>query len=137
MMAKNKNNIQIGVVAVIVDDNNNIFIAQTPKLKNGWTIPGGHVEFSENLEAAIVREVFEETGLRIKVEKLINICESIDKKNGFHMVSFHFFCRLLSKKEKIILDKRELISSDWVNCKKALRLIFLPDFKKTIKLLLN
>jgi len=75
MATKSRNNIQIGVAAVIVDNDNNIFIAQTPKLKNGWTIPGGHVEFSENLEVAIAREVFEETGLRIKVEKLINICE--------------------------------------------------------------
>ena len=32
-----------------------------------WSVPGGRVETGESLEAAVEREVFEETGLRVRV----------------------------------------------------------------------
>jgi 8-oxo-dGTP diphosphatase len=31
-----------------------------------WSLPGGHLEFGENFEDTAVREVLEETGLRVK-----------------------------------------------------------------------
>ena len=36
-----------------------------------WLPPGGHVEFQEHATAAAVREVFEETGVRVRVARLI------------------------------------------------------------------
>jgi ADP-ribose pyrophosphatase YjhB (NUDIX family) len=38
-----------------------------------WTLPGGGVEFGEHPEAAVVRELFEETGLRAHVEGLAGV----------------------------------------------------------------
>ncbi len=32
-----------------------------------WTLPGGHVERGETPEEAVVREMFEETGIRVSV----------------------------------------------------------------------
>ena len=57
----------IGVAVIVIKDNRVLL----GKRKNAhgadtWAFPGGHLEFMETIEDCAVREVFEETGLRIK-----------------------------------------------------------------------
>ena len=40
---------------------------------SGYTFPGGHVEAGESFTDAVIREVYEETGLRIAAPKLCGI----------------------------------------------------------------
>lgn len=37
----------------------------------GWTMPGGGVNFDESIAAAVSREVFEETGYRVEVGRVL------------------------------------------------------------------
>ncbi len=73
--------IGVGVGALIFNDEGKIFLTlRGPKAKNErgkWEIPGGAVEFGETFEQAIVREIFEEHGIHIKVKKLLDICSHI------------------------------------------------------------
>jgi len=57
----------IGVAVIVIKDNRVLL----GKRKNAhgadtWAFPGGHLEFNESITDCAVREVFEETGLRIK-----------------------------------------------------------------------
>ena len=57
----------IGVAVIVVKDGR--VLLGKRKNSNGadtWAFPGGHLEFNESIEDCAAREVFEETGLRIK-----------------------------------------------------------------------
>ena len=65
-----KNNIQV-VCAIIFDKNNHVCITQRDDslLSGLWEFPGGKIEIGENDEDALVREIQEELGTNIRVEK--------------------------------------------------------------------
>jgi ADP-ribose pyrophosphatase YjhB (NUDIX family) len=46
-------------------------------LKGYWSLPGGLVESGERLDDALLREVWEETGLRVKALSVFEIFERI------------------------------------------------------------
>jgi len=47
-----------------------VLLAVRPELR-GWELPGGHANPGEGGEAAVAREVLEETGIRVTVEALV------------------------------------------------------------------
>lgn len=57
-----------------------------------WTMPGGKVEFGEELEETCIREVFEETGLTIDKTSLKLISVANDKVADAHFVTLGFLC---------------------------------------------
>lgn len=65
-------------------------------LKGYWSLPGGLVESGERLEAAICREVFEETGLTVKPVAIHTIFERIMRdargRAEYHYVLVDYIC---------------------------------------------
>lgn len=61
-------------------------------------LPGGTQEFGEPLDAAVRREVLEETGLSVRVDKLLWVCDFIERTHrpvqgeGEHVVAAIFRC---------------------------------------------
>lgn len=63
---------QVFSAAVIFDEQNRIFLVKlTYQRFHPWGIPGGALEYGESAEDAVVREIWEETGLTVKIEKLL------------------------------------------------------------------
>jgi ADP-ribose pyrophosphatase YjhB (NUDIX family) len=55
------------------DDAGRILAVRTTYLGPGWMLPGGRVERSETPHAAAVRETREETGLHVRLDRLLLI----------------------------------------------------------------
>jgi ADP-ribose pyrophosphatase YjhB (NUDIX family) len=68
---------RVGVGAVVLDGER-VLLARRGRAPSAgkWSIPGGLVHLGERLEEAAVREVQEETGLRVR---LLGLCGVIDR----------------------------------------------------------
>jgi len=63
----------VGCAAVIFDAGRERILL-TRRTDNGrWCLPGGHMEAGENAAEACAREVWEESGLRVDVGRLIGV----------------------------------------------------------------
>ncbi len=64
-----------------------------------WLVPGGTVELGESLEAALVREVEEETGLLVRTVELLTVVDRIEREGdrvAWHFVIADYLCEYVS-----------------------------------------
>src|SRR5215208_7229336 len=65
---------QVFAAAVILNEDKNILLVKSTYQRfHPWGLPGGSLEYGEHPEEAVIREVWEETGLRVCVERLLLI----------------------------------------------------------------
>lgn len=89
----------LGVGAIIFEGDNVLLVERAGEpLKGWWSIPGGLLETGETLEAAIAREVREETGLAVQVVSRFDIFERIMRdaagRAEYHYVLVDYICRV-------------------------------------------
>ena len=80
---------RIGVYALIFKDNE-ILLALRRDIA-WWNLPGGGLELDETVEEGVCREVREETGLLVAVERLVGVYSKPQKQE----VVLTFLCRIL------------------------------------------
>jgi 8-oxo-dGTP diphosphatase len=88
----------LGVGALIFDGAKILLVERGKEpLKGYWSLPGGILETGEKLEAAIRREVLEETGLEVEPLSIFEIFERIMPDAGgrpeYHYVLIDYLCR--------------------------------------------
>ncbi|MBW2999297.1 NUDIX domain-containing protein [Candidatus Woesearchaeota archaeon] len=79
---------KIGIGVIVIKDNKVLMGKRKNAHGEGsWSFPGGHLEFNEEVEDCAVREVLEETGLKIKNLKLGPFTNDIFEKERRHYVT--------------------------------------------------
>jgi len=64
--------------------------------KGKWALPGGYVEYGEKVEDTIVREVYEETGLKTKIRDLIGIYSDPKRDPRGHTITVAYLLDIKS-----------------------------------------
>jgi ADP-ribose pyrophosphatase YjhB (NUDIX family) len=87
--------IRLGCSAAIFDNQRRILL--TRRADNGqWCLPGGRMESGESVAEACEREVLEETGLVVRVKRLVGVYSHPDQLVVYpdgkkaHIVALHF-----------------------------------------------
>jgi 8-oxo-dGTP diphosphatase len=79
----------VSVAAAIVDDEDRVLAIR--RADNGhWEPPGGVLELEESVEEGLAREVLEETGLQVEVERLSGVYKNMARG----IVALVFRCRV-------------------------------------------
>jgi len=126
--------IEVVSSAIIRNEKGEIFWARAPKWSNKWTLPGGHIEPGETIEAAALREAKEETGFDLEPVALITSGELINSKDLKRPAHFIYFNYLLDKVGgELKLEKQELSECIWVRPEEALKLDLAESFDQTVK----
>ena len=87
----------LAVDAVIVKNGKIVLIKRKEEPFQGYyALPGGFVEYGETVEAALRREVLEETGLVVEVSSLIGIYSDPHRDPRGHVVSAAFAAVIVS-----------------------------------------
>lgn len=66
---------------------------KNPPYQGKFALPGGFVEIGENTEKAAAREAFEETGLSVKIIKLVGVYSDPHRDPRGHMVSVCYLAK--------------------------------------------
>ncbi|HSN76554.1 MAG TPA: NUDIX domain-containing protein [Anaerolineae bacterium] len=121
------------VGALIFDPEGRLFLMRSHKWGGKYVVPGGHVELGETLEAALRREVAEETGLSIYDIRFVCTQEFIYDPAFWqlrHFIFFDYACRSDETDVRLNDEAEEYV---WAPVDEELRLPIEPYTETAIR----
>jgi len=91
-----------------------------------WTMPGGKLHFQEKLKEAAIREVLEETGIRLKNLEVISITNDI--VFDAHFVTIGFLAEEFEGEPKV-MEPDEITEWKWFDLNNLPSPLYLPSEK--------
>lgn len=111
----------VTVGAAVFDPAGRVLMVRTHKWSNRWGIPGGKVRFGESCEAALVRELTEETALEVEDVRFVLVQDCIRSQEFYrdeHFVLLNYAC-LTRTPDRVRLNE-EAQEFRWVGLDEAL-----------------
>jgi nucleoside triphosphatase len=106
--------------ALILNEDDEVFLMKSPKWENQWLVPGGHVEKGESIEECLRREVKEEVGLDVDEIQFVTVLEGMPEsfERDTHFIFLNYSCR--AENQEVELDQEEAVESVWIDPEEAL-----------------
>jgi ADP-ribose pyrophosphatase YjhB (NUDIX family) len=116
----------------IIIDNDYILVAKAKNANNTF-LPGGHLEFNENLKKTLAREIKEEMGINCIVGEYIGCIENQwNEKNIVNQEINHIFLINGINKQMEIKSKEEHLNFYWIKTNDVEKENLLPYSIRTI-----
>lgn len=104
---------ELCVSAVVVDDDRLLLVRRGRGRAQGeWAVPGGRVQPGELLVEAVVRELFDETGIEGVCGNLLGVIELLADADGPHQVVLAHFVTLMEAVDPVAGD--DAAEARWV-----------------------
>ncbi|WP_042427203.1 NUDIX hydrolase [Geomicrobium sp. JCM 19039] len=110
--------IRVNVVYALIYNEEESKVLMVNNIGGEWSLPGGAVDEEETLEQALIREVKEETNLKIYAGDVIAVNEAKFKEKGHHALFITFKAKIIEGTISII-NKEEISNIEWVDIKRA------------------
>ena len=119
---------QIEVVAAIIQRDGAYFATQRGygEFEGMWEFPGGKIEPGESPEAALQREIQEELGIDITINRLL--CTTDYDYPSFHLTMHCYLCEIKSGE----IELREHKSARWLTAETLDSVEWLPADKEIV-----
>jgi 8-oxo-dGTP diphosphatase len=88
--------VRIRVGAICREGDSVLLVEHEKDHERYWLFPGGGIEVDETAEDALVRELLEETSVKVSVGRPVCICESISPNRERHIVHFLYETKRVS-----------------------------------------
>ncbi|MFA5134865.1 MAG: NUDIX domain-containing protein [Patescibacteria group bacterium] len=96
------------------------------KIFGGYDLPGGAIELHETIEQALIREIWEETGFKVKPQQLLssnsNFFVLVTTKQPVNSIQLYYRCKKLSgrlsTKNFDHYEKKYAGMAEWVDINK-------------------
>jgi 8-oxo-dGTP pyrophosphatase MutT (NUDIX family) len=113
-------------------------LLHTTEQDDFWNLPGGRVEFNETTEAAIVREMYEELGVRVQPQRVAFVSEDFFEYDGmkYHEIGFYYVItlpkdhRLYNEMEFKGLEDNGRLTFHWFSFEELRNMEIYPVFLK-------
>jgi mutator protein MutT len=107
----------VSVGAAVVDGSRLLLIRRSKEPSKGlWSVPGGVIELGETVQDAVKREVKEETGIDVQVERLLDVADAIIRDEQgqvrFHYVVIRYLARPLTTMAR---PRSDVSEAKWVD----------------------
>jgi 8-oxo-dGTP diphosphatase len=100
-----ENKIVVALKAIILNNRKALIIQRSYGDISGsgsWEFAGGKLEFGEDLETGLKREIMEEVGLNVKIERLL-YASTFQSKENRQTVILNYLCHSFS--DRVVLSK--------------------------------
>lgn len=128
--------LKFGVVSCYVECDDRILLLHRHEHKpqgNKWGVPAGKIDVGESEVEAMVRELYEETGIELKPSNLEYLDKVFVRYSDYDFV-YHMFRARLSSLPKVITADKEHKGFCWQTPAEALKMILVDDLDACIKL---
>lgn len=103
----NNPRIRYGARGIVLNENNEIAILNKSK-KNEYKLVGGGIEGDEDPELAFKREVLEEAGCEVEIDKYLGQIKEEKSHGNFMQISYIYVAHVIKNYNKLNLTKKEI-----------------------------
>ena len=103
----------IGVHGVIEEHGRLLVLRRAlrmPYKPGAWDLPGGHLALAETLEECLRREIGEETGLEVEIDRMLGARKAAARP----YVQVIYACKPTGSRRELVLQPREHSDARWV-----------------------